>query len=879
MRTMKIMKRMMSLAAAILALSACSESDDILSSFHNDPNAVHITAEVGKASADGFTRSNPLGATEKDQQKFNKDDEISVKADGQEAVTYKFNGSEWIPQDSKFLKWESDEMNFTAYYPASYNGRTITQPTEYTDEKSLAAADFMSYTGKQSNTNGNTLTLTMQRKMARVVVEVVGFNDQYAGATIDNINSLSICGVKAYKHNDNKFYALIKPCSNQADQEFLSLKVGEGNTETYTGIPALEAGKSYTYQLTVGKNKVVVTGITVADWTEGETINGKADSYPYVTFAAEAEKKFKMTTTGNYDLSDKFQYSVNEGKWENVVKDKEVTFGGTNGNLRLRGTNKNGTAINSDNYSTITFTDDNVKVACTGDIRTLLDYKNYKTVATDQAKFCYLFSNCSVLTSAPQLPATTLASECYSYMFSGCTNLKSAPALPAKTLAYSCYSYMFNNCTSIESAPTLPATTLAVYCYNSMFNNCKNLKSAPELSAKELASYCYLGMFYKCTSLESAPKLPATTLKEKCYRMMFYGCSKLSTVTMLAPSDQISGARFTDWLTNAGTKEGISRTLIVKDVDAYYALVDKGYLPDKWKKGNCNVLDGTPYVTFSANAAQTFKLKKENYFPSNIEYSVGTGDWKPLVENEQIPFGGDLGNLQLRGTENLQGTASDFSKYSQIIFGNSTKVACTGDIRTLLDYRDFKNVNTSNAKFCMLFMDCKVLTSAPDLPATQLANKCYYYMFVFCTSLTKAPELPAETLASGCYKGMFDGCAKLQEAPELSATKLANSCYQEMFYNCTSLKSAPNLPATTLAPYCYYDMFNSCKNLTSVTMLAPSDQITSTEKCCYGWLTDAGTKEGISRKLIVKNEDAYKALVNKGCLPADYWQKGKCTVN
>ena len=112
MRTMKIMKRMMGLAAAILALSACSESEDLLSAFHSDPNAVRITAEVGKASADGFTRSNPLGATEADQKKFNENDEISVQADGQDAVTYKLVGSEWQPQDGKFLKWESNEMNF-----------------------------------------------------------------------------------------------------------------------------------------------------------------------------------------------------------------------------------------------------------------------------------------------------------------------------------------------------------------------------------------------------------------------------------------------------------------------------------------------------------------------------------------------------------------------------------------------------------------------------------------------------------------------------------------------------------------------------------------------------------------------------------------------
>ena len=84
---------MIALAAMtmILALSACSESEDLLSAFHSDPNAVRITAQVGKASADGFTRSNPLGTAE-EQAKFNVNDEISVQADGQDAVTYKYDG-------------------------------------------------------------------------------------------------------------------------------------------------------------------------------------------------------------------------------------------------------------------------------------------------------------------------------------------------------------------------------------------------------------------------------------------------------------------------------------------------------------------------------------------------------------------------------------------------------------------------------------------------------------------------------------------------------------------------------------------------------------------------------------------------------------------
>ena len=73
------------------------------------------------------------------------------------------------------------------------------------------------------------------------------------------------------------------------------------------------------------------------------------------------------------------------------------------------------------------------------------------------------------------LPATTLASRCYSQMFYNCTSLTTAPELPATTLATECYLYMFYNCTSLTTAPELPATTFATACYPYMFNNCSNL--------------------------------------------------------------------------------------------------------------------------------------------------------------------------------------------------------------------------------------------------------------------------------------------------------------------------------------------------------------------------------------------------------------------
>ena len=553
--------QLITLVAATLCLTACSESDDILSAYHNDPDAVHITAEVGKASADGFTRSNPLG-TPDEQKTFNDGDMISVKADGQEAVTYKLNKSEWQPQGGKFLKWENQTMKFTAYYPATYTGGTITQPTAYPEEASLIAADYMSFTDDVKNPGDNSLTLTMNRQMARVVVEIVGFNNQYDQNT--TVNSVTINGtVKALKQG-NMFYALMVPCDEDNNANFLSLKVGENNTETLKGIPALVAGKSYTYQLTVGKNKVVVSGITVANWTSGETINGKTGSYPYVTFTANGKQTFKMTTNGGYTISG-LQYSVNNGKWENVVKDEPVTFGGTNGTLRLRGTNNpNGTSTgfnesrNNLDYSYIQF-GTNAEVACTGDIRTLLDYKAYKTVDTSNARFCKLFWNCTVLTSAPDLPATTLAEYCYYGMFYSCSSLKVAPALPA--------------------------TTLAASCYENMFICCSNLQEAPELPATNLTHSCYYSMFERCSSLKKAPALPAQTLESVCYTSMFNGCTNLSSVTMLAPSNQILGDRFTKWLLNAGTG-ATSRTLIVKDKEAYEALkANTNYLPIQWQKG------------------------------------------------------------------------------------------------------------------------------------------------------------------------------------------------------------------------------------------------------------------------------------------------------
>ena len=169
-------------------------------------------------------------------------------------------------------------------------------------------------------------------------------------------------------------------------------------------------------------------------------------------------------------------------------------------------------------------------IKCIGNIENLLDYATVKSGGHPNMSIsCYsgMFRDCTSLTQAPALPATTLADSCYNSMFENCTSLTQAPALPATTLASLCYYFMFYGCTSLTQAPALPATTLADSCYAGMFKDCTSLTQAPALPATTLAYFCYDYMFYGCISLTQVPVLPATTLARECYSDMFHGCTSL----------------------------------------------------------------------------------------------------------------------------------------------------------------------------------------------------------------------------------------------------------------------------------------------------------------------------------------------------------------
>lgn len=845
--------RYTTLAATALLLAAACTQQEPGSTYRDDPDAVRISAQVGNGEGSPATRSNPVGVLGKEES-FKTGDRVCVTADGQPAVVYAYDGSSWTPQEDKFLKWNTPTMNFTAWYPAAegVNADNFTVPADQSNEAKIAAADYMTCSQQITRDGDNPVSLSFQRRMARIMVHPI-FNNQFNSVDY-TVSEITVCGntkgysggtvasgtveVAAYRHTDGHFYALLSPTS-ASSATFIKVKVVKnGGTEEYPleakGIIATEAGKSYIVNLSVGKEVASVSEVTVSPWTSGEPISGgEADEIPYVTFSAASEQKFSMNfnyfTLGDGEY---FEYSVGNGSWIQFTKTvTDIPFGGTLGNLRLRGKSSKGTASDTYAYSMISFSNVDA-VKCTGDIRTLIDYTAYSTDNIGTAKFCYLFKGCTQLTSAPELPATSLSEYCYSSMFSGCT--------------------------ALTTAPELPATTLAQNCYYAMFYKCTKLETTPELKATDLVSCCYQYMFSGCTALKTAPELKATKLKMSCYDNMFSDCTALSSVKMLATTnfDDAIGC-LNNWLKDAGT-DASSRTLTVASDNVYTTMVSKGYVPELWKKAEIKASDGStigaeaegniPYVTFSAASEQAFTMNFNDFYLEEgeyFEYSVGGSKWVRFTNTvTNIAFGGENNDIRLRG-KSSKGTASNNTTYcSKISFSENTDepVNCTGDIRTLIDYTAYSTANTGTAKFCFLFNGCKQLTSAPELPATTLATFCYEHMFSGCTALTSAPELPATILANYCYQYMFNGCTSLEIAPALKATSLVTYCYKSMLYDCTKLSS--------------------------VTMLATD---VSGNKCLDNWLTDAGT--GVtSRTLTLASETVYTAITDNNWLP-DNWKK------
>ena len=554
---MKYKKILTWACTAALFLTSCTTDTANNGRWMEDSNAVRIQASAGST----LTRSYPID--ESKQTGFKEGDKISVR-NRNITVNYTLNGEIWQPVDNdKYLVWDKNDLKFEAYYPCDVNN-TFSVGCIKKDQSTLdalAQSDYMNITYNVPEVPSDKhLRLELKRQTARLIFKIQKFNDEFSERV--KVDKLEIdCPEKTNGETDDwdpitpyqignggvgttytalvipgVIYAKLNTSEKSYDSEgapqALNLETGE-----------LEAGKSYTYNLIVGKNKVTVGGVTVAEWKTGYTLPGGVAEVlaPYVTMTANSKQTFKMTCAGTYTLPD-LEYSVNNGTWQKVVADKGVDFGDNLGSLRLRGKCPNGTATDWQNYARITFGDEKVKVDCSGDIRTLIDYTAHDAVATENCSFRSLFQNCTALKSAPKLPATALKEQCYRQMFEGCTSLEQAPVLPATELQKLCYYSMFKGCTALTQAPNLPATALKEQCYQFMFSGCTSLTQAPVILAKELDYNCCDHMFESCKSLVKAPALPATTLNVRCYLGMFQDCTSLTEAPELKAMKMESGS-------------------------------------------------------------------------------------------------------------------------------------------------------------------------------------------------------------------------------------------------------------------------------------------------------------------------------------------------
>ncbi|OYP56488.1 hypothetical protein CIK99_09470 [Prevotella sp. P5-92] len=696
--------KIFALMVAAMTFAACSTNDITSDTRYDDDNTLKIgtvtrSGEAGTTTESVTPMSDPFLLTNVTQ-KMNVGDLYEAMF----TLTEESSNKIWSPS-SKIMWYGSGVNEFQAIYPCKTKNGSVLGDIDFNkfmipgfqDGRNDSIPDWMRATANVARNNG-ALNLNFEHMLSKVTV-VIDYNNitldgntvtrasvskiftrvQYCEAVTGEDGNVTINPYQNTYYNTDGLYIWTTSQSDDTNKAYTTAIVAPGaysniakaviycdndDKEIVLSLPngiTLEAGKHYTFTLSsaaITSDQATISSVSVEPWDEG-TITGTKPAekiIPYVTFTSNEEVGFMMRTD-DYTISG-LEYSVNNGEWKTIPSNgmsEGVSFGGSKGNLRLRGKNLYGT---SDGiiYSTISFSsnDTNAEVACTGDIRTLLDYENYNTVDTRYARFSHLFYYCTQLTSAPELPATTLANSCYAGMFMGCTSLTTAPELPATTLADGCYLSMFVRCTSLTKAPELPATTLtdicyadmfsgctsltrapelkattlADRCYISMFDGCKSLTTAPELPATTLANSCYADMFSDCTSLTTAPELKATTLAEKCYyRMfegctsltqapelkattlaincysnMFNGCTNLKSVTMLATNVSANDCLY-KWLKNAGTS-ATSRTLKVngkEEYDKIKATISSweniSNLPDIWQAGanNTKILDKDGY--------------------------------------------------------------------------------------------------------------------------------------------------------------------------------------------------------------------------------------------------------------------------------------------
>lgn len=184
------------------------------------------------------------------------------------------------------------------------------------------------------------------------------------------------------------------------------------------------------------------------DWSSS---SGSSNPYSSDPYGGGGSSTYKV------NLEYKLEGSTNKD-WTRYTG-QTITLANVNDKMYMRAMTGGNTTISS--YLNQYYFEMSGKIVASGNIQTLIDQTGKRM---DVPEYCYeyMFKDCTSLTTAPELPATTLSNNCYRGMFNGCTSLTSAPELHATTLDFDCYEYMFNNC-PLFSTVKMKASMNGVY--------------------------------------------------------------------------------------------------------------------------------------------------------------------------------------------------------------------------------------------------------------------------------------------------------------------------------------------------------------------------------------------------------------------------------
>lgn len=209
--------------------------------------------------------------------------------------------------------YTSGTNDFTAYYPAVTKA-DYTLPTDQSTVAGIKMADRMVATAT-GVAKGDAVALSFERLHAKVTITPT-FASEYDGKVIADIQNFKIEEVTPYlPENGTAYTAILEPLETGFT---VTLTVGSDNL-TATSTTALEAGKHYTFSLTVGKEALTIDKVNVTPWTEIPVTGVESEEYfsPYVdaTSLTEIQLEKKLLTTlnaGNTDITVTLAADANE---------------------------------------------------------------------------------------------------------------------------------------------------------------------------------------------------------------------------------------------------------------------------------------------------------------------------------------------------------------------------------------------------------------------------------------------------------------------------------------------------------------------------------------------------------------------------------------